>query len=608
MSFSGIHVERLRSLARHIDLEVAPLLRRNATVTLETLAAQDLHALGDRSSSVIMSVASWLDEAAADLLRRASIVESAERLDVWAATMPAAVRLLATAEADAVTSGLYTAHSDADIADWIARQGIGRATEVVLLIRSAIEDGDVMTLGRISEHLEMATEAPWFDAAMASVFAELGPGGAALLVRRLVAVPEQHYDDATMLRYASAFSAATRAGLSWEAADVRSWFEHGPAGAAQLLRAPGLDPRFLELVVTEIGFGEYTYVGAEPIPGIRHSLSNGSDMWTHVGTRAGDHRSVLLDALAEHPALAVATLAGPGTIEQLVAAPWHLDGGIALGDLLVRIDRAGRASSRNATGEIRHRAIRAAARGAVEIPREMRPALAELVSHHLGDLAFSLALSDEMALPGSRLDLPASDIRKLLRSIAEHDAALSTLTIAYGVWVAGEISHDGSEDFEQRLGSVADEIGALTFALAYADRDVRVDRSQHEVDKRLSALHVLEFLAWSGVGVLPGPAESGAGFAMERILRTIKSDLGEALPDALMEHNAWKERMLADLEYLIAVEMNDGGLLDRRIDRTGLSRLEFLYLVEEVDGPLELIMTIIEAQARRQREALEATT
>ncbi len=63
--------------------------------------------------------------------------------------------------------------------------------------------------------------------------------------------------------------------------------------------------------------------------------------------------------------------------------------------------------------------------------------------------------------------------------------------------------------------------------------------------------------------------------------------------------------MLDDLEYLVAVEMALRGLLpdlDATIDPA--DRIGFLYALESVDARLELFMAIVEAQARRQREAV----
>ncbi len=240
------------------------------------------------------------------------------------------------------------------------------------------------------------------------------------------------------------------------------------------------------------------------------------------------------------------------------------------------------------------------------MPDGVREAIAAVAATQVADLAFSLAVTgpveETSARPG--LELDPEGARRLIRLAAEDADGFNRLLAGYGSFVRESISGAGAEG-EGRLFAVADELGALTFALAYTDRAVRLERADTAAADRLSALDVLGFLASSGVAVLPGPFDEGAGFVVSRMLRHASTEAGRRDPEALDSHNAWKQQMLDDLEYLVAIEMASRGLLpglDTTIDPA--DRTAFLYSLEEVDAPLELFMAIVEAQARRQRESI----
>lgn len=606
MPFSGVDPTLLRALARHMDDDVAPLLTRQAAIALDALENHDRLAVADATAFRLTSIAAWLEDAAHDLRRRAGLVEAAQEGALWAAGLPGSVRHHTITEATAVVDAPYTGHIHDDITRYLDHVAGREAGAVIASLRAGLEDDDATKLGETITWLDSAADQPWFDSAMARVFADLGPTGAARLVGLLVSEPVQRFDHAALETLARAFAAATRGGLDWGVDEMATWFGHGETGAAQLLRAEGIDAGFLAVVVTTVGFAEPAPPDLADAPGLRRLLGPGATLWHHVGPDAADHRAVLLDALRQHLPLAISLLSDAATLDLLLGTEWHFDHGRALGRLLVDIDAHGDAIDPLATDGIRRRLLGYAADPTTTVPIGIRRAIGAVAATHIADLAFSLAVTGPVVAVDSRpgLELDPAGARLIIRLAAADVDGFNRLLIGYGSHIRETIS-DAGADGEARLLAVADELGALTFALAYTDREIRIEEADHAAAERLSALDVLGFLASSGVALLPGPFDDGAGFVVSRVLRHASAEAGRRDTDALESHNSWKQQMLDDLEYLVAVEMALRGLLpglDATIDPA--DRTGFLYAIESVDAPLELFMAIVEAQARRQREAV----
>ena len=604
MSFSGADPTQLRALARHMEHELAPLLRRNAAIALDVLESQDRTREADLAAYRLTTVATWAEDAGADLRRRAGIVESAQHLALWAPTMSGRVHRSVRLETMAVLDGSYTGDAAADIAAHTSRFAEVRARRFVSSLRRAIDAGDVAAVGHLAVTLESMDDDPWFGAIATRVFDILGPFDTARLVGVLLAVPRNHHDEATLLRLAAAFATATRNGLEWTDDDVATWLDQGESGVVQLLRVGPVDVGFLAVVIAAAGWAESGRDRGRGGPGLRRLLAPGAEVWSHVGSTAGDHRAVLLDALGHHLDLAVPLLDDPGTLQTLLGDPWRVEGGDALGRLLERIDAHGEDIDAEATDRIRRTLLTHAADPGADVARGLLPVLGAAAARHLSDLAFSLAVAGPVVETAARegIELDPSGVRRIIRLVAAEDAAFDRLLVGYGHHVAATLRTAAGAGVEP-LTSAADELGALTFALAYADRDARVQRAGSEAADRLSPLRVLGFLASSGSSLLPGPIDRGTAWVVDRMLDHVDTDEGLAAERAaLTSHNAWKERMLDDLEYLIALDMARHGLLTGLDPELG--RVEFLFRLEAIDGPLERIMAIVEAQARRQREAL----
>jgi hypothetical protein len=605
MAFSGADPTRLRVLARHMEHEIAPLLRRNAAIAFDVLERGDRHREADVVAHRLTALAAWAEDAGADLRRRAGIVESAQHLALWGPWMAARMRRSIRWDASAVVDGSYTGDAATDIADHTRRLAEAPARELASSLLDAIQAGDAATVAALAVALEDLADDPRFGPTAARVFAILGPVDTARLVATLLGQPRNRHDEATLLRLAHAFVTATHHGLTWTDDDVATWLDQGETGVVQLLRVGPVDPAFLARVVAIAGWAESGRGDAGGDPRLRRLLAPGSDVWSHVGLGAGDHRAVLLEALGHHLDLAVLLLDDPHTLDTLLGDPWPIDEGRALGRLLASIDAEGDAIDPQATDRIRRALLTRAADPAAGVPTGLRGALGAVAARHVADLAFSLAVAAPVVETTARdgIELDPSGVRRIIRLVAGDDAAYNRLLVGYGKHITDALGTASAEGAE-RLASVSDELGSLTFALAYVDREMRVERAKAEPAVRLSPGLVLGFLASAGSSLLPGPLDRGAPLVVDQVLQQVDKDQRlEAERTALASHNAWKELLLDDLEYLIALDMARHGLIPD-VDPE-LPRVEFLYRLETMDGPLERIMAIVESQARRQREAVE---
>ena len=620
MSFSGIDIDLLRGLARSLEADIAPTLRRNANVAYDVLSAYRGTASADLVGTRLTGVAGWLDSAAHDLRRRAGAVEAAESIHPWRMSLPRHVVKSIENRAVAAGQANFTTNFEEAYETWVHDQARAHGNRFVCAMTKAIANWDEVAIAAVAASLRPHFGEPWFDEAMARLFDALEPGGVAVMTHGLLEQPPADYDHQTLAR---AFAAATRGGLGWTPDDISLWFDHGAVGAAQYLRAGIIDRDFLRMLVDTVGFGYWDYTFPEAIPNTRLILGGGLSIWSRLGPENSDPRAIVLGALSRDVTLAIELLQVDGVVEDLIdgADGWHYDKGMALGNLLATVARQGRPVDAAAADEILRRVILTVGNGEVPVGKNLAPALATIAGLYMPDFAHSLAttqtrLEQDLIRPG--FELPAAFVRSYLRPLVENDEAFTIIAAQYGRYLGGVLAGSipeyaierdltNPDDYHAYLRSHADEIGALTFALVYLDKDADIATAEVLRRRRLTTLHVVEFLASTGALLVPGGGIAVAAaktFTIGQIFDAIERRADDAA-SGLADHSDFKEQLLSDLEYLIAIRMHEYGLVDEQIDIDPINRLEFMNAVEAVDGDLESVMSIIEAQARTQREVIE---